>query len=149
MSRSGLAPSIRGFTLIELMITVAIIAILASVALPSYSDYVTRGKIAEATSTLADMRVKMEQYFQDNRTYANAPFCTTPPTGRYFTFSCGSGTAVPTASTYTITATGTAAGGMSNFTYTINQAGTRATTSTQWSGVTSTSCWVLSKSGSC
>src|SRR5690606_1858627 len=59
----------RGFTLIELMITVAIIAILAAVAVPSYQDYVRRGKVTEATATLAQFRIKMEQYFQDNQTY--------------------------------------------------------------------------------
>lgn len=138
------SPGINGFTLIELMITVAIIAILASVALPSYSDYVRRGKIAEATTTLADMRVKLEQSFQDNRTYASAPVCSSAPTGKYFSFACSN----QSTSTYTITATGNSSGGMSGFTYTINQAGTRATSATSW-GVTSTTCWVMSKSGSC
>ncbi len=61
----------KGFTLIELLVVVAIIAILASVAMPLYTDYVIRSKTSEATSTLATMRVQMEQSFQDNRTYAN------------------------------------------------------------------------------
>ena len=56
----------KGFTLIELMIVVAIIGILASIAIPQYSDYVKRGKAAEATSNLATLRIKMEQCFQDN-----------------------------------------------------------------------------------
>ena len=75
----------RGFTLIELMIVIAVIAILAAIALPSYNDYIRRGKIAEGTSGLADLRVKMEQWYQDNRTYVGGP-CTT--TSRYFTFAC-------------------------------------------------------------
>ena len=58
-----------GFTLIEVMITVAIVAILAAIAVPSYNEYVQRARITEATSALADMRNKMEQYFQDNRTW--------------------------------------------------------------------------------
>ena len=59
----------KGFTLIEVMIVVAIIAILATVALPAYTDYVRRGKIAEGTSALLAMKTKMEQYFADNRSY--------------------------------------------------------------------------------
>ena len=49
----------RGFTLIELMIVVGIIAILASIAIPSYSDYVRRSRITEAVSALSGMRVRI------------------------------------------------------------------------------------------
>src|SRR6266542_902969 len=59
----------RGFTLIEAMITVAIVAILGAIAYPNYVDYITRGRIIEGTSKLSDFRVRMEQYFMDNRTY--------------------------------------------------------------------------------
>ena len=72
--------NMSGFTLIELMIAVVVVAILTAIALPSYQEYVTRGKITEATSNLADMRVKLEQFFQDNRTYVGA--CAAGPTGR-------------------------------------------------------------------
>jgi type IV pilus assembly protein PilE len=61
--------SLNGFTLIELMIVVAIIGILASIAIPAYSDYVRRGKLPEAFSRLSVMATKMEQYYQDNRNY--------------------------------------------------------------------------------
>ena len=59
----------RGFTLIELMMTVAIAAILAAVAIPMYRDYVVRSRIIDATSRLSDFRVRMEQFFMNNRTY--------------------------------------------------------------------------------
>ena len=62
-----------GFTLVELMIVVAIIAILAAIAVPSYNDYVTRSKLQEAHTNLAAARVNMEQYYQDNRVYTTAP----------------------------------------------------------------------------
>jgi type IV pilus assembly protein PilE len=127
----------QGFTLLELMIVVAIIGILTMVALPAYSDYITRGKLAEATSALPDGRVKMEQFFQDNRTYAGGP-C--PSATASFTYACSN----LGASTYTITATGT--GNLSAYSYTIDQTNTRTST-TPWGD--SASCWVVKKGGTC
>lgn len=128
-----------GFTLIELMITVVIVAILASVAIPAYQDYVIRGKLADGTSALSDARVKMEQYFQDNITYASAP---EPAATEYFTFAADN----LTATTYTITATGIAAKGTGGFVYTINETNTKTST-TPWGN--STTCWVIKKGGAC
>jgi len=131
-----------GFTGIELMIVVAIIAILAAIALPTYSEYVKRGKVAEVASVLGAGRVNMEQFFLDNRTYASGP-C--PASTGYFTIDCGTGAGVPNATSYTITATGT--GDMSGFVYTINQANAR-TTAGPWVTGTQT-CWIFRKGDTC
>ena len=60
----------RGFTLIELMIVMAIIAILGAVAIPAYRDYVVRSRLSGAASGLSEARVRMEQFYADSRTYA-------------------------------------------------------------------------------
>ena len=61
--------NLAGFTLIEVMITVAVVAILAAVAMPQYFDYVTRSRLVEAKTNLVDMRTRLEQFFLDNRAY--------------------------------------------------------------------------------
>ncbi len=151
-----------GFTLIELMVAVAIIAVLAAIAIPNYSDYVRRGKLQEATSNLLAMRTKMEQYFQDNRSYTTpgAPVlapCTAGssvpiPTLKYFTITCPA-TATP-ATTYTIQADGTDPT-LVGITYTINQGNVRATQVTAGSPIeqagyaNNPNCWTIRKGGQC
>ncbi len=131
----------RGFTLVELMLVVAVIGILAAVAIPSYNNYSIRGKLIEATSTLADARVKMEQFYQDNRTYAGG---TCPSATTNFTYACSN----LTATTYTITATGTNA--LSVFSYTINQDNVKQTTALKsgW-GAVPANCWITNSGGGC
>ena len=60
----------HGFTLIELMVTVAIVAILSAVAYPNFADYILRSRLIDGTTKLADQQVRMEQYFLDNRRYS-------------------------------------------------------------------------------
>ncbi len=137
---------VKGFTLIELMITVAVIGILAAIAYPNYTDYVKRGKAAEATSTLADMRNRMEQYFQDNKTYLDAGGSTAPcaATGaiKYFTYACST----QTATTYTLTATPVVGQGMDNFSFSINQDNLKKST---FDGTDGPNCWLNKKGGTC
>ena len=141
----------KGFTLVELMIVVAIVAILAAVSIPAYNDYVRRGKITEATTALSGLRVSMEQYFQDNRTYLNGAVCgpwvlTPPPVPNYFTLACAGAV-----NTYTITATGS--GSLNGFAYTIDQSNAKTSTvtvppaPTGWAG--SATCWVTKPGGIC
>jgi type IV pilus assembly protein PilE len=146
----------KGFTLIEVLIAVAVVAILSAIAIPSYTDYIRRARITEGTAALASMRVKFEQFFQDNRTYVGA--CTVAPAVSVamlpvdtpnFTFACP----VLTATNYAITATGIAATSMAGFTYRMAmQPATGVVMSTPnlpsgW--VTRTDCWVLKKDGAC
>lgn len=125
-----------GFTLIEVMVAVAIVAILAAVALPSYQDYVRRGKVPDATSGLSQGRVNMEQWFQDNRRYDGAP-C--PSATQHFTFACNAA-----GNTFAITATGIA--GMAGFQYTVDHQNVR-TSNTPWG--TSATCWITKKGEPC
>jgi len=123
------------------MITVAIVAILAAVALPSYSNYVKRGKLTEAFNTMSSFSLALGQFYQDNRTYVGG--CTAaPPTSLNFTYVC-----TLSSTAYTLTATGT--GSMAGFTFTLNQAGKQATTTAPSGWATNANCWVSDSSGTC
>ena len=136
-----------GLTLIELMIVVATVGILATIALPAYTDYLIRGRIPDATSGLAAKRVQMEQYFQDNPTYVGAPACAADAaTSRFFDFSCNP---AATATTYTLAAVGKAP--MAGFGYTLDQANARTSNITRagWANPNPNTCWAIKKDGSC
>ena len=106
----------RGFTLIELMVTVAIIAILAAIAYPSYQDSVRKSRRTDAKNALTQAMANMERYYTEKNTYVTTICGGTP---LICPGSCGGGGActstegnytitlapVPTATTFTILAT--------------------------------------------
>jgi type IV pilus assembly protein PilE len=138
----------QGFTLIEVMVTVAIIGILAAVALPSYTDYIRRGKLQEAFADMSTARVKLEQYYQDFRNYGT-PGADCPAqaglsaNSKYFTYTCKVGA---TDQTYLITAAGKA--DITGYDFTLDQSNAQVTTNFKGVAVNKT-CWITKASESC
>ena len=133
MSRAGS----RGFTLIELMVTAGIIALIAGFALPAYTAYINRSRVPAALEALTAYATRMEQSYQDRGNYGASACSITAPTVANFTVTCaltGSGQG------YTATATGS--GLMAGFTYTIDHTGTR-NTSAHPNGTPSAACWSI------
>lgn len=143
----------RGFTLIELMVSVAIVAILAAIAYPSYADYVLRSRLVEPANTLSAMRASMEQYYQDNRTYSNASSTivspcdsTKLPALKDFKISCAVAT---TGDSYKITATGISGHATDGFVYSVTNTDAKGSTvSSAWGGGTY-SCWIMKRGDTC
>lgn len=145
----------RGFTILELMVAVAIVGILAAVALPSYTDYLRRGRLPEAFTFLSNYQVRMEQHYQDFRAYGSGSTCApdsagnskivAAPTGvKYFTFSCS---LTDSGQGYLLTATGTTALGSAHV-YTLTHANVKATTRFKGEDMTGKACWLV-RGGEC
>ena len=156
---AGRAARASGFTLIEIMIAIVVVGILTAIALPAYNEFVMRSRIVDGTAAMNDFRTRMEQFFQDNRTYsAGGAVCgvATPPAppapghdpNAAFDLTCGGASATD----YALTAAGRASKGMGAFTYTLTIAAgvvTRATTTVPAGWTSSATCWVTRKSGEC
>ena len=139
----------RGFTLIELMIVVAIVGILAAIAYPSYIAYVQRSRISEATGDLSATRVRLEQFYQDNRNYgSNAAACGVPlpANSASFVYSCNWGAGASNQS-FLLQATGR--GPMNGFTFTLNNNNQRATTAFPGAAGLPLGCWISKRGDVC
>lgn len=146
---------LHGFTLIELMIALAIVAILAAIALPAYKQQIMKSRRTDAITALMDMAAREERWYSTNNSYTGYPNPATSLLNLGYTSTVSGGVLVPSAtnatylitatgassSTYSLTATpqgnqGTDACGV----YTLNQAGTQGNTPP--TGVTlPTDCW--------
>ena len=139
----------RGFTLIELMITVAIVGILAALAYPSYADYVRRSRLGEATGDLSATRVRLEQFYQDNRNYGStAAACgvAMPAASASFVYSCTWGA---TASDQSFLLQATGRGPMNGFVFTLNNNNVRATTAFVGAAGLPLNCWIAKRGDAC
>jgi type IV pilus assembly protein PilE len=138
----------KGVTLIELMIVIVVVAILASIAVPSYRQYVLRSHRVEAKTALLNLAAAQEKFYLENNTYAtNAELATAPPDGLglaattendWYTIAIANG-----ADATTFSATATAAGAQTAdtdcATFTLTAQGVRSATKN--GGAVSTVCW--------
>lgn len=143
LSGDGVSRS-RGFTLIEVMIVVAVIGILAAIAYPSYQEHVRKARRADAQTALLELAQFMERHYTANGKYltaANAapdlPFDQAPKDGgaKYYDLSFS---AAPTASSYTLRAVpkGSMAGDSCG-TLTLSNTGAKG----QAAGASLATCW--------
>ncbi len=128
----------KGVTLIELMIVIVVVAILASIAVPSYRQYVLRSHRVEAKTALLNLAAAQEKFYLENNTYAaNTVLTTAPPAGLglsattengWYTIAIANGANAATFSA-TATATGTQTADTDCATFTLTAEGVRTATS--------------------
>jgi len=134
----------HGFTLVEILVVLAIVGILTAVAVPAYRDYVIRARLTEAFSALGGVQTAAEDYWSSGDAHTYVGFNRMPSNTANFTYALSNATA----SSFLVTATG--AGPMAGFTYTIDQSGNRTSaTPTTLGWGSSTSCWIDRKGAGC
>lgn len=146
--RAMSSSSPQGFSLIELMITIAIAAIIAAVAVPSYRDHMLRAHIPEATSTLSALAMRLEQHYQDNQAYGDTKGCAiTLPADEFFNFECSADNG---GQSFLLKASGKSNGAMADFVFTLDQNGNAMTTQlpAAW-GTAPFNCWISKRSSTC
>ncbi|MFN4116268.1 MAG: type IV pilin protein [Inhella sp.] len=141
-----------GFSLVELMIAVAIVGVLAAVAIPSYRDYVRRGQIPDALAALSDYRIKLETYYQDYRNYGVGNDCAvsssaawknfTAPAGSKFAYKCAT---TDSGQGFLLTATGKTGSAVAGHEYTLDHNNSKVTVSFK-GAASGKACWLVNGS---
>ncbi|MBW4049429.1 MAG: prepilin-type N-terminal cleavage/methylation domain-containing protein [Proteobacteria bacterium] len=131
----------HGFSLIELMVVVAIAGILAAVALPAYSKYMMESKLKTAQIALLNTASTLRQFAQDKNTYVGG--CSVPATATDFQLAC----TATSVTSYVLQATGN--GAMAGFVLTLDQNGNKATPNVPSGWTLNTACWVSDSAGDC
>jgi type IV pilus assembly protein PilE len=138
----------HGFSLIELMIVVVVVGILAAIAMPAYTDFIARGKIAQGTEALSEAKVRMEQVFNSNRSYklsdGKCPDFSASISDVPFTIAHDPAC---TETTFTLKITGKSVNGMSGYWYSINESNEKKSATPTNTGTNN--CWLMSKGTSC
>ncbi|MDO8301160.1 type IV pilin protein [Lacisediminimonas sp.] len=139
---------IQGFSLIELLIAIAVIAIISAVSIPNYTAYVTRARISEVAGNLAAYRIALEQFYQDNRSYGvGGCGVTVPAASAFFSYACS---LTQSGQGFLATASGMPGTSGAGFTFTLDHNGDRASTAlpANW-GTAPQACWILKQGGTC
>lgn len=128
----------QGFTLIEVMVAVAIVAILSAIALPMYNQYIFRSRIPAGLNALSAFQTRMEQRYQDVSNYGTGTACAlADATSENFAVAC-----TLTSGGQGFTATATGSGPVAGVSYSVDEQGTRKTV-THPKGVPAQNCWTI------
>lgn len=159
MSKSKRNSSSAGFTLIEIMVVVAIVGVLVAIALPSYQSYIARGNRAAARSALSQAAQYMQRFYAANdrydadRTGAQTIWATMPPallrspadgTQLYAISNTGAGPSTATASTFTLIMRPLSTASMANDKcggFTMTQSGAKGITAAGATAALIAECW--------